>query len=180
MSQQMKETVDETLRGAETEYVVVREEILARVRMRQQLIAITLALGGAFLGVGLKYPAVALIYPPIAAFLGIAWAQNDYRVRDLANYIRKYLEPHIPAVNWESYIASKRSGRGVSSWRFVVLSHGGLLLFTQALATYVGVVGFVSNLQTQPKPVATLAVTLLVLDVIAISAVIWLVRQAIR
>jgi hypothetical protein len=166
--------------GVETEYRVVRDEILLRINLRQQIIAVTLTLGGAFLGVGIKQPAVALVCPPLAAFLALAWAQNDYRVRDIALYIRTCIEPALPALGWESYISKRRSGGRLNSWRFVVTSHGGLFLFTQAAAVFVGVVGVLGNIGTQSDTFRLVAVTLTGLDLCAIVAVIYLVMRASR
>jgi hypothetical protein len=59
--------------------------------MRQQLVAVTLSLGGAFMAVGITQPTVALVYPPLAAFLALAWAQNDYRV---PRHREVHLRPH--------------------------------------------------------------------------------------
>jgi ABC-type polysaccharide/polyol phosphate export permease len=56
------------------EYETLRDEIIKRVELRQQLLSITLGFAGAFLGVAVSFPttpSVALIYPPIALFLAI-------------------------------------------------------------------------------------------------------------
>jgi len=166
-------------RGAEIEYRAVRDEILARIRMRQQLIALTLALAGAFLGVGIANPPVALLYPPLAAFLAAAWAQNDFRVRDLAGYIRTILEPALPGIGWESRMHQlRRQQKGLRSWRLVVLSGGGVFLFTQALALSIGVVGLLTGRTTPPLQV--MAWVLVGLDAVAVCGVVWLVRGANR
>ena len=164
--------------GIETEYRIVRDEILLRINLRQQIIAVTLTLGGAFLGVGIKQPAVALVYPPLAAFLALAWAQNDYRVRDISLYIRTCIAPALPTLGWESYISKRRSGGKLNSWRFVVTSHGGVFLFTQAAAVFVGVVGVLGNIGSQPNAFRMVAATLTGLDLCAIAAVIYLVMRA--
>ena len=86
MPSRQNKTTD--LHGVDLEYNSLRGEILKRIELRQQIISITLTLAGIFLSFGLSTDTVALIYPPLAAFLSIAWAQNDFRIRDLATYIR--------------------------------------------------------------------------------------------
>lgn len=60
--------------GIDLEHKALRDEILTRIRLRQQIVGATLTLSGAFLGFGLKHVAVALIYPPLAFFLALGWA----------------------------------------------------------------------------------------------------------
>ena len=166
--------------GAETEYSTIREEILARIRMRQQVMVATLTLGGLLLGVGTSWPAVALLYPPLAAFLAFAWAQNDYRVRDLAKYVREEVEPLIPAVRWESWINQRRSWRGLGSWRYVIIAHGGLFLFTQALALYIGVIWLVTSEGALSSRQTLTGWMMVAVDGVALVAVVFIVRQANR
>ena len=163
--------------GAETEYSAMREEILTRIKLRQQIVTGTLTLGGALLAVGIERPLVALLYPPLAAFLAISWAQNDYRVRDLSSYIRKQIEPLLPAVRWESHLHERRSGKGLGSWRFVVLAHGGLFLFTQLLAVALGAAWVVVQTGTREKIIGW---GLTVSGLLAIGIVIWVLWRARR
>ncbi len=175
-------TEDERKRweGAETEYGIVREEILARIRLRQQIMVGTLTLGGVLLGVGTSWPAVALLYPPLAAFLAFAWAQNDYRVRDLANYVRTEVEPLIPAVQWESWINERRTGTGLGSWRYVIIAHGGLFLFTQALALYLGVIWLATSGHELPFRELFTGWMMVMIDIGAFITVAWILRKAQR
>jgi hypothetical protein len=163
--------------GAEIEYSAMRQEILARIGLRQQIVTGTLTLGGVLLGVGLEWPLVALLYPPLAAFLAIAWAQNDYRVRDLSEYVREKIEPLIPAVGWESHIHGRRRGKGLGSWRFVVLAHGGLFLFTQLLAIAVGATWVLEQTASRERMIGW---GLTVSGALAIGVVLWVLRNARR
>lgn len=163
--------------GAEIEYSAMRQEILARIGLRQQIVTGTLTLGGVLLGVGLEWPLVALLYPPLAAFLAVAWAQNDYRVRDLSKYVREEIEPLLPAVRWESHIHAQRSGKGLGSWRIVVLAHGGLFLFTQLLGVAVGATWLLEQTATREKIIGW---GLTVSGLLAIGVVIWVLRNARR
>jgi hypothetical protein len=154
----------------ELEYNAIRAEILKRIELRQQIMAVTLTFAGVFLGFGLENETVALIYPPIAMFLAFAWAQNDFRIRDQAQYIREQIEPHLPGMGYETYVQQKRMGAGgMRSWRFVVLSHGGLFLITQILAIIIEVTKGTFN---------SLEWVLLALDAIAILVVLWLIGES--
>ena len=158
------------MRGIEMEYASLRSEILKRIEMRQQIVSVTLTLAGIFLGVGIGTQSVALVYPPLATFLAFGWAQNDFRIRDLAKYIRERIETAMPGVAYESYVQEKRGrSAGLGSWRFVVLSHGGIFLSTQVMAIGIGLASFAFD---------ALAWALIGIDIVAALVVIWLMRQA--
>ncbi|MBI5962964.1 MAG: hypothetical protein HY863_05775 [Chloroflexi bacterium] len=155
------------LHGVDLEYNSLRGEILKRIELRQQIISITLTLAGIFLSFGLSTDTVALIYPPLAAFLAIAWAQNDFRVRDLATYIRENLETVPIGLGYETYVQRARSKNGkLSAWRFVVISHTGIFIFTQLMA--VGI----ELLKSMPIVLTPLEWVLLVIDFISIFVVL--------
>ena len=167
-------------RGSELEYNSLRAEILKRIELRQQIIAITLTLAGVFLGFGLTTDTVALVYPPLAAFLAFGWAQNDFRIRDLATYIRTHLEGDANGLGYETYVQNARkAGKGLGTWRFVVLSHAGIFIFTQLMAVIIELA------RTWPRAGAgwelpPLTGFLLAVDAIAIGAVFWVARHARR
>jgi len=134
----------------EVEYVQLRGEILKRIELRQQMVAITLTLAGVFLSVGvagLGIPGrgmVVLVYPPLAALMALGWAQNDYRIRHVARYIREVSEPGMggprsgPGYETRTQESREKSRGYLGSWRFVVLSHGGMFLATQLMAIAAG------------------------------------------
>jgi hypothetical protein len=119
--------------GADLEYKSLRDEILLRINLRQQLMWYTLTFSGVVLGFGLQVPRVALVYPPLAFFLALAWLQNDYKIRNLSAYIRINLEPAFAAEGWETTLRRRRDS-GVSNWRMVVFSHAGVCVVTQSMA----------------------------------------------
>jgi uncharacterized membrane protein YqaE (UPF0057 family) len=156
----------------EAEYLSLRGEILKRFELRQQLIAILLTLAGIFLGVGVATETVALVYPPLAMFLAFGWAQNDYRIRDLARYIREELERPETGLKYETHVQMGRvKSDSLGSWRFVVFSHGGTFVFTQLMAVGIELAKMTFN---------PLEWALLGLDVIAILVVLRLIRLARR
>jgi hypothetical protein len=170
MSTDAETRLASAIHGLEMEYGSLRGEILKRIEMRQQIVSITLTLAGIFLGIGIGTQTVVLVYPPLAMLLAFGWVHNDFRVRDLAYYIRVKIEPAIPGAGYEKYVQSQRGQqKGLGTWRFVILSHGGIFLMTQLLAIGIGLANFASD---------ALAWSLLVVDVLAALIVIWVMRQA--
>ena len=158
--------------GTEWEYKALRDEILKRIEMRQQIVAVALTLAGIFLGVGINTESVALVYPPLAMFLAFGWAQNDFRIRESAKYIRENLESRIPGLKYETHVQEQRRtpGSSLGSWRFVVLSHGGVFLVTQLMAIGIELLKLTFN---------PLEWGLFGIDAIAMIVVVWLmVRSA--
>jgi hypothetical protein len=170
MSATAEPRLETNTRGLEMEYASLRGEILKRIEMRQQIVSITLTLAGIFLGIGIGTQTVVLVYPTLAMLLAFGWVQNDFRVRDLAYYIRVKIEPAIPGAGYENYVQSQRGRQqGPGAWRFVILSHGGIFLVTQLLAIGIGLASFAGDV---------LAWSLLAIDILAALVVIWLMRQA--
>ena len=147
------------------EYTAIRGEILKRIEMRQQLISITLTLAGIFLSIGLTSEMVTLIYPPLAMFLAFGWSQNDLRIRRSARYIRDNLESLHIGLNYETTMQQDRiENTGMANWRYLVISHSGIFLFTQIMA--VGIDILRSGMQFD-----VLRVSLLIVDAISIMMV---------
>jgi hypothetical protein len=133
---------DEQRCHAAIEYQTLRDEILKRVDIRHQTISISLTIAGAFLGVGLTNPSVALIYPLIAAFLATGWAQNDIRIRQIGQYIREELEVKLDGMRWEDYCRQKSVETRLGGFSLVVLSPSGTFILTQLIALLVGCANF--------------------------------------
>jgi hypothetical protein len=155
--------------GVKIEYSSLRSEILKRIELRHQFMSITLTIAGVFLGIGITTAAVALVYPPLAAFLAMGWTHNDLQIRDLARYIRENLEAPHPGLGWETYAKKRRKETQQRSWRLGVLSHGGVLLFTQGMAIVVGLLKF------SYTPVEWV---FLGIDLVAVFVVFRLMKQA--
>jgi hypothetical protein len=175
------------------EYKALRDEILKRIEMRQNILSITLALAAAFLSAGILQrnqsdfigPSVAFIYPPIAACLALGWAQIDHRIRDIGIYIRDNIEKNTPGLGWEIYLHGHqmekinsdqeeksnniRKKKTVdSNWRSLVLSHGGVFVCTQIMAIVIGCTMFECTM---------LQWGLLIFDLIMLGFVIWILRK---
>jgi len=157
-------------KGLELQYNALRDEILKRIELRQQLIAITLTIAGALLAVGINNDLVALIYPPLAMFLALGWSQNDLRIRFISRYIREKIEPLVPGLGFEGYTHSaNKERRGLESQGFTVLSHSGTFILTQAMALGLGIF----NLKF-----SALKLCFIGIDVIAILVVVWIAIQS--
>lgn len=168
MSNDAKKTNDVNLSYLEMEYKTLRDEILKRMDLRHQMVSVTLTIAGAFLGFGLGTPGVVLVYPPLAAFLAVAWAQNDYRVRQVSTYIREHHEKYLPGLGWETHMQAQRSSGGVGAWRLLLMSHGGIFLLTQLMAIGIGLLKFTYT------PVEY---GLLGIDVLFVLIVVWVLSQ---
>jgi hypothetical protein len=160
-------------RSIDVEYTALRNEITKRIEMRQQIVTLTLTLAGIFLGVGLTRTAVALIYPPLATFLALAWAQNDFRIRVTAKYIRERIEASTPGLGYETFVQEERESKsgGLGAWRFLVLSYGGILLLTQLMAI---------GIEFSKWPFNSAQWALLGVAAAAVGTVIWLMATKMR
>ncbi|MFN0212798.1 MAG: hypothetical protein ACKVT2_00970 [Saprospiraceae bacterium] len=164
-------TESSNLKGLEMDYSTLRGEISKRIELRQQINSFSLTLTGIFLGVSLSNDSVgtvAFAYPPLAAMLALGWMQNDLRIGELGYYIRKHIEPHIPGLNWETFLNKKRQGPQKDNFRFLVLSHGGIFLITQLLAIGAGLFNF------KKSPVEW---TFLSIDILSIIVVLWVISK---
>jgi hypothetical protein len=161
-----------SLLGLELEYKTLRDEIVKRIELRQQIVAVTLTLAGVFLSVGLAFDAVVLIYPILALFLALGWAQNDLRIASTATYIRENIEPSFPGLNFETWNQQRRGeNKRTGPWRFVVLSHGGVFLVTSILAIGIGLANFV---------LSPIEILLLVCDFISLGLVFLILSRSRR
>ena len=159
------------------EYNALRDEKLKLIEMRQHVIEITLTLASAFLAIAFTKeapPAIAMIYPPIAAFLAIGWVQIDYRIFTLSNFIRVRIEGSFKVVCFESWMhdgkkdLEKKQGKIV---RYVSMSHYGVFLFTQLFAMFIGFITVdISTKNLILSPFSDLLIVLGIIDIISILA----------
>jgi len=158
----------------ELEYNTLRAEILKRIDLRHQMLSIALTVAGIFLGIGVTNGTIALVYPPLAVFLMVAWAQNDRRIYILATDLRNNAEPAL-GLAYETRMNTTREGQRDRGWRQTILSHGGVFLFTQLIALGVGLLSVLPT-----GPLSPLTLSLLALDGIAVVVVIFVLRGARR
>jgi len=88
------------------EYSALRDEILKRIELQNQVLNLTLILAGTVVSVGFQLnngPIMLLIYPPIALVLSSGWEQNNLRIRQIGIYIREIIEGRSSGGGWEQY-----------------------------------------------------------------------------
>jgi hypothetical protein len=170
------------------EFQALRDEILKQIELQQDTLNMTLTFAAAFLGAGLLQnsqtnlvgPSLAFIYPIIAALLALRWAQINYQLGNLGDYIKEKIEVPNSGLGWQSYLLNPGEGRslikwngrglpraGISliSWKGHALSQGGIFICTQLMATLIVLASF-TNTPFQWG--------LLGLDILSILFVIWL------
>ena len=121
---------------------------------------------------------VTLVYPIIACFLYIVWAQNDRHVGYLGNYIRERYEKAEDTIDypyWEKNKVerNKRGGGGLlDRFRDTSLSGGGVFLSTQLIALLLGILGHYGCLGGEVGKSPPFSVFLVVLIISGISSFI--------
>lgn len=150
----------------ELEYRTLRAEILERVKLRQQLTSIVLTIAGAFFAFAGDKELIPFFFPPLAALLALAWAQNDARIREAALHIRLFQEKLMPGLAWESNRETRRNVAG--TWRSTLVAHGGIFVAAQLLAVTVG--GFNGQGSSNEG-------ILIIVDILAIFYVITIFRR---
>jgi len=89
------------------EYSALRDEVLKRMDLRQNILTSTVLIAGTILAFSVPdetSPLVLLLYPILALFLATAWTQNDTRIWDIAQYIENEIESKLSGIKWETYI----------------------------------------------------------------------------
>jgi 8-oxo-dGTP diphosphatase len=152
--------------GALAEYAALRSEILKRVEMRQQILIFTLVIAGTLLTLGLKFDeiSVLVIFPILAMLLALVWMQNDLRIGEIGEFIRKRVI--LNDLRWEAFIRQEYANRRL---RPMEVSAWGVFLVTEALS--LGIV-ISKMLPFSPAEVIYLAV-----DVIAIILTAIFIRR---
>ena len=148
------------------EYSALRDEILKRSEIQHQLVSLSLIATGTFLTIGST--TATLAYPILATFLAAAWAQNDFRIRQMGMYIKKRIEEKLLGSNlgWEHVHASSPSIANLGS--LSLFASRGIFVGTQILTV------LISLLKTS---FPTENIVLLVLDGLAITFSLLILRR---
>jgi hypothetical protein len=128
------------------EYHALRDEILKRMDIRQQLFTFTLVITGTFLSLGLSVESgykILLVYPLIAMFVAGTWMQSDFRIYQIGQYIKHNIENHFlpEGKGWEhahdevKTILLLNSARGVIIGSQVIVTLLALLITQLQLDT---------------------------------------------
>ena len=125
------------------EYQSLREEILKRIEIRQQVLTFTLVVAGAILSYGTAKPddgVILLLYPLLALFLAIAWMQSDVRAGEIGNYIKDQIETKLDGIRWETYIRQKKIDEKKSILKKAnAISASGVFVTTSLVAMLIGI-----------------------------------------
>jgi len=150
------------------EFNALNSEIVKRLEIQYQFIALTLIVAGTFLSLGSQTntnPVVLLVYPIIALFLAIGWQQNAIVIRQLGLYIRDRIESRVAGGGWESY---KKSMSLISQRNLTTLFTRGTFIGTQLVAVVIAL----------PRLVFSgLEIVMLTIDVIAVMITFGVIRR---
>jgi len=149
-----------------SEYEALREELITRIEMRQNIVSLAVTAAGVLLGFGISTPALALLFPPLSLFMCIMWAQNDVRALQITDYLHT-LENDRTKLGWTTFYKSvQRQGSFFPGLPFSVMAPGGIFVLTSLMAIGLGL----SGEATSPS-----AKWLLACDVLSILLMTWLV-----
>lgn len=153
------------------EYDALRSELLKRIEIMYQICTLALAAPTTLFafGLGTQNASVILIYPILAMFLAIMWANYHVRCRQLGFYIKTHIESHFgdDVMCWEHYMETNRSKYKLFDWG-KIWSTVGIFVGSEILAIVVG------------TPVALKYGTVLPLNLLIVTAVISTLITAMR
>lgn len=127
-----------------TEYNSIRSSIDLRIRLRNQVTALTITLFGVFAGLAVHKdvpPIVPLIFPILSLLLAIEWAHLDHRIAVMGQFIRLEIENTVDGLAWYSYLRQSRRGRRT---RWNAIAANGVFVGTSVLSMLVSTFGWSS------------------------------------
>ena len=155
--------------GYQLEYDALRQEILKRIELRQQIILLTLTIAGVSFSLSDTNYIITLLYPTLAFFLALGWVQNDLRIRDIARYIREEIEVQCESLHYEKHLLERKKSHPDDRWVRTILSHGGIFMTTQIIAIIIGISKCVFSVQED---------VLLGINFLVLILTIYFMRQA--
>lgn len=116
------------------EYNALRDEIIKRMDVENQLTAFTIIVFGTIMGIGFqnKTTSLILLFPALALFLSIGWSHSDARTMQIGAYISEHIESAVGTENigWEHHMAANR--HSMYYW-----ANKGIFLITEVIAIFV-------------------------------------------
>ncbi|MEZ4646209.1 MAG: NUDIX hydrolase [Chloroflexota bacterium] len=137
------------------QFNALRDEIISRMNMRQQILTATIAGAGFFTTVAAgvaAVPIILLLYPPLGLFLAIAWSHHDVRTGEIGEYIRRNIEPHFPALTWEQFMRDLYFGKNRISKSMAEYASMGTFIGTEIAVMILAVVFQIPNLTPATPP----------------------------
>lgn len=154
------------------EYKALRDEILKRKETQHQFASFALIALSTVIAFGLqtKNATLILLYPILAMFLAIAWANQDRSVMLIGAYIRSRIEPKVGKDNmgWEHFVYAYYSKAEKRVGSLNILAMRGIFLATELLAIFVGLSIVAFN---------TIIVLIFAADIVSILMTIILLRR---
>jgi hypothetical protein len=77
------------------QYTALRAEIVQRIQLQHNIMAVTLTFAAAFLGFAFEFDLVRpvlLLYPLLILFLAASWVHNDNRLHAIGYFVREHIE----------------------------------------------------------------------------------------
>jgi 8-oxo-dGTP diphosphatase len=166
------------------EYETLRQEVLQRINGRNQSLNLAITATGIFVAAvaGQFFPPVALLlYPLVAVWIAVSWTQHDIRVGQIGKRIRDGIEQQLGGVKWENWLSAQfaRESRFIYR-RSTELTAVGVLVGTQILTIALAILfAFIEQYAERQDnlgvSIAALYIVLIVIDIMAVSATVWLV-----
>lgn len=155
-----------------TEHKALRDEILRRIVLKHQLIALALIGIGTFLTFSIKGSAGLLFaYPILAMFIAAAWSHNEKRIRQTAAYIKAIEEKFFNGkIGWE-HIRQSKIEEKEKLISHSLLAAQGIIIGTQVIALIALIMDWIK------RSYPTEDIILLALEVIAIIITAILLRR---
>lgn len=152
------------------QYAALREEILKRMEVQNQIISLMFIASGTLISVGLQFKSdtVMLATPILAMFLATFWANHDVRIRQIGLYIRRYIEEEFLEVNkgWEGIGGT--SGTKHMARQLSVFASQGIFIGTQVLSVLLALLN--PGFKTED-------IVLLIVDVAIILFTLYMLRR---
>ncbi|MGI0493006.1 hypothetical protein ACN4EG_14585 [Alkalinema pantanalense CENA528] len=150
------------------EFNALNNEIVKRLEIQYQFIALALIVAGTFLSLGSQTnttPVVLLVYPIITLFLAVGWQQNAIVIRQLGLYIRDRIESRVAGGGWENY---RKSMSPIFQRNLATLFTRGTFIGTQVVAIIIAL----------PRlKFSGLEIVMLAIDVIAVMITFGMIRR---
>lgn len=149
----------------EAEYNSLRDELIKRIEIRQNIVSLVFVSASTLLGFSIKSTELAFLYPPLSLLLCVMWAQNDMRALQITDYLQT-LENEDTKLGWTTfYKQAQGQGSFFSGLPFSVIAPGGTFILTSLMAFGIG---------CSRWPSSGLYLTLLIADIISIMLMVWM------
>lgn len=157
-----------------TQYSALRNEIIKRMELQNQIISLMLIASGALISFGFQadLPIPILTTPLLVFFLASFWANHDVRIRHFGRYIRKYIE--------EAFLEADKGWEGVGGTggtkylarRLSLITSPGIFVSVQIFS-----MGAVLVLQKNGIPLGFWEQVYLIVDALLIPSTVYMMTR---